>query len=129
MAAHQAKEDTVRLLAHMGARLLDGDGDGFWMSYQDDDTHARMAAYWQSVIDAGGDEPTAQSLRTRRTMMVEGGMHYSRQSVFDTRYEVVRLAVLVTQGRAAATDAAHRAIARLVAEMPMELVRVVLEML
>ena len=32
-------------------------------------------------------------------------MHYSRQSVFDARHEVVRLAVLVTQGRAAATDA------------------------
>ena len=56
-------------------------------------------------------------------------MHYSRQSVFDTRYEVVRLAVLATQGRAAATDATHGAIATLVAEMPMELVRVVLEIL
>ena len=62
-------------------------------------------------------------------MMVDGGMHYSRQSVFDARYEVVRLAVLATQGRAAETDATPRAIARLVAEMPMELVRVVLEML
>ena len=99
------------------------------MSYTDADTFARMGTYWQSVIDAGGDEPTEQSLRTRRTMMVEGGMHYSRQSVFDARYEVVRLAVLATQGRAAATDATHGAIATLVAEMPMELVRVVLEIL
>ena len=98
------------------------------MRYQAAGTRARMDAYWRSVIDAGGDEPTEQSLRTRRTMMVEGGMHYSRQSVFDARYEVVRLAVLATQGRAAVVDA-HGAIARLVAEMPMELVRVVLEFL
>ena len=62
-------------------------------------------------------------------MMVEGGMHYSRQTVFEARYEVVRLAVLATQGRAAETGATHGAIAKLVASMPMEMVRVVLEIL
>mgnify|MGYP002824100959 CR=1 FL=1 len=78
MAAQQNHEVVVRLLAHLGARLSCPDGDGFWLSYQDDDTRQRMRDFWRSVIDAGGDEPTEASRRTRRRLMNKAKMHDPR---------------------------------------------------
>ena len=52
-AAHYNLEVVVRLLAHLGARLLIPDGHGFWCAYQDADTHQRMNDFWCSVITAG----------------------------------------------------------------------------
>ena len=78
MAAQKKHENVVRLLAHLGARLICPDGDGFWCSYQDDDTRNRMRDFWPRIIAAGGDEPTEESRRTRRRMMVQAKMHDPR---------------------------------------------------
>jgi len=62
----------------MGARLLRPDGDGFWLNYQDDETRMRMNDFWLRIINAGGDEPTEESRRLRRRMMVQAKMHDPR---------------------------------------------------
>ena len=62
----------------MGARLLDGRGDGFWLRYQDQDTRKRMCDFWPRIIDAGGDEPTEESRRLRRRLLVQAKMHDPR---------------------------------------------------
>ena len=77
-AAHMKRETVVRLLAHMGARLLDGDGRAFWSSYQDEDTRERANDFWLRIIDAGGDEPTEESRRLRRRLLVQAGKHDPR---------------------------------------------------
>ena len=71
-------EVVVRLLAHLGARLLVPDGRGFWNAYQADGTRRRMGAFWRSVNDAGGAEPTDESRRIRRRMMIGAKMHDPR---------------------------------------------------
>ncbi len=84
-AAQENHDETVRLLAHMGARLTFthvqvGRPTGFWCAYQDDAKRNRMAEFWAGVIEAGGDEPTEESLRIRRKMMIEAKMFDPRES-------------------------------------------------
>ena len=74
-AADKKHEGVVRLLAHMGARLLRPDGSGFWLHYEDNDTRQRMRDFWRGVIAAGGDEPTEESRRIRRRLMIKAKMH------------------------------------------------------
>ena len=77
MAAEAGHESIVRLLAHLGARLLYGKDDrGFWWCYHDTDKH--MPDFWRSVIVLGGDEPTEESRSIRRRMMIKAGMHDPR---------------------------------------------------
>ena len=78
MSAQEKHENVVRLLAHLGARLIRPDVRGFWLGYQDDDTRNRMCDFWRRIIAAGGDEPTEESRRIRRRMMVQAGMHDPR---------------------------------------------------
>ena len=77
-AAIGSHDVVVRLLAHLGARLLMPTGSGFWCNYQDNDTRQRMHDFWQRVIAAGGDEPTEESRRIRRRMMIKAKMHDPR---------------------------------------------------
>ena len=78
--AAQAKHGdvVVRLLAHLGARLLVPGGGGFWCGYQDDDTRNRMRDFWRRIINAGGDEPTEESRRLRRRLLVQAGIQDPR---------------------------------------------------
>ena len=78
MAAQEKHEDVVRLLAHMGARLVMPDGNGFWLAYGDDDTRMRVNDFWPRIIKAGGDEPTEESRRLRRRLLVQAKMHDPR---------------------------------------------------
>ena len=78
MAALNTHGDVVRLLAHLGARLIRPDGRGFWTAYQDDDTRNRANDFWLRIIDAGGDEPTEQLRRLRRRLLVQAKMHDPR---------------------------------------------------
>ena len=78
IAAQEKKEHVVRLLAHMGARLIRPNGRGFWLNYEDEGARMRMKDFWLRVIRAGGDEPTEESRRLRRRMMVQAGMHDPR---------------------------------------------------
>ena len=77
IAANQKHEDVVRLLAHMGARLRMPDGRGFWFSYEE--TYGRSVHdFWLRIINAGGDEPTDESRRLRRRLLVQAKMHDPR---------------------------------------------------
>ena len=78
IAAMKKHENVVRLLAHLGARLIMPNGDGFWQVVKDDETRNRMGHFWRRVIAAGGDEPTEESRRTRRRLMVQAKMHDPR---------------------------------------------------
>ena len=80
-AASKDHDEIVRLLAHCGARLTfqDGSGDGFWTCYQDDAKRNRMHDFWTSIINAGGDAPTEESLRIRRKMMIKAKMFDPRE--------------------------------------------------
>ena len=78
MAAYIEHEVVVRLLAHMGARLLMPNGSGFWLAYKNDDTRMRMKDFWRRIINAGGDEPTEESRRLRRRLLVQAKIHDPR---------------------------------------------------
>ena len=78
MAAENDDKAVVRLLAHMGARLRLPDGRGFWLGYQDDDTKRGMRDLFLRIISAGGDEPTEESRRLRRRLLVQAKMHDPR---------------------------------------------------
>ena len=77
MAAFNGHANVVRLLAHLGARLIKPNGNGFWLDYQDD-TRMRMNDFWLRIINAGGDEPTEESRRLRRRLLVQAKMHDPR---------------------------------------------------
>ena len=77
VAAQKKHENVVRLLAHLGARLIRPDGYAFWL-WQGHDTPARVSGFWLRIIRAGGDEPTEESRRLRRRMMVQAKMHDPR---------------------------------------------------
>ena len=54
-------------------------GDGFfWQVVRDDGVRDRMADLWLGIINAGGDEPTEESRRLRRRMLVQAGEHDPR---------------------------------------------------
>ena len=62
----------------MGARLIKPNGRGFWLHYKDEDTRTRMNDFWLRIINAGGDEPTEESRRLRRRLLVQAKMHDPR---------------------------------------------------
>ena len=63
----------------MGARLLLPDGDGFWCAYRPDDPRRQqMWQFWPRIVQAGGDEPTEDSRRLRRRLLVQAKMHDPR---------------------------------------------------
>ena len=70
----------VRLLAHMGARLRQQyHGHPYPFYYAGgDEAVARVGDLWSRIIRAGGDEPTEESRRLRRRMLMQAGMHDPR---------------------------------------------------
>ena len=49
-----------------------------------------MTDFWRSVIDAGGDEPTEASRRTRRRMMIKAKMHDPRDGgPYEERFQTL----------------------------------------
>ena len=78
-AAQRKHESVVRLLAHMGARLIDKAGRGLWLAHPTaDPRRAEMREFWLRIINSGGDEPTEQSRRLRRRLLVQAGKHDPR---------------------------------------------------
>ena len=79
-AAYHKHEHVVRLLAHLGARLMMPNGLGFWLAYQPGDPRGNyeMREFWARMIEAGGDEPTEESRCIRRRMLVQAKMHDPR---------------------------------------------------
>ena len=61
MAAQVGQDEVVRLLAHLGTRLIMSNGHGFWMNYpwnyQDDNKRQqelRAWEFWTGIVQACG---------------------------------------------------------------------------
>jgi len=83
IAAEQGGDDSVRLLAHLGARLIEKpapnyDGGPFWRYFKDNIGRVRDPALWERIVRKGGDEGTAESLRKRIRMLKKAGVHDPR---------------------------------------------------
>ena len=134
MAASEDQEVVVRLLAHMGAQLINPDGDGFWLSYHNADTHDRMRDLSLSIIRAGGNDSapgqpvTGASLATRVALLNAAELYDPRVRVSREREELRKdyfvLSLLLDSGRATGADG--EVMARLQV-LPSELVREVIE--
>ncbi len=134
LPAEQELHATVRLLAHMGARLLRPNGDGFWAYYEDADTRQRMTDLSLSIIRAGGNDSapgqpvTGASLATRVALLNAAELYDPRVRVSREREELRKdyfvLSLLLDSGRATGADG--EVMARLQV-LPSELVREVIE--
>ena len=81
-AAHKGADECVRLLAYLGARLIQrstGYADTpFWRSFKDNKGRVRDTALWKRIVAEGGDEGTADSLRKRIRMLKDAKVHDPR---------------------------------------------------
>ena len=73
-AAHHGQDEVVRLLAHLGARLIDSNGYGLWLTIQDDDKRQQANEFWTGIVQLGGNDGTDESLRKRILMLKEAKM-------------------------------------------------------
>ena len=83
MAAQKGADECVRLLAYLGARLIEKQdaecaGGPFWHCFEDNKGRVRDPALWQSIVANGGDEGTADSLRKRIRMLTAAKVHDPR---------------------------------------------------
>ena len=102
-AASQGADDAVRLLAHLGARLIDNaapdwHGGPFWRYFKDKIGRVRDLTLWERIVRKGGDEGTPESLRKRIRMLKKSGVHDPR----DGTSWYIRLARLSLKRKAAA---------------------------
>ena len=81
-AADAGADDSVRLLAHLGSRLVMTEapyqGAPFWNYFNDKKSLARVPALWEWIVRKGGDEGTPESLRKRIRMLKKAGVHDPR---------------------------------------------------
>ena len=85
IAADKGADESVRLLAYLGARLICGlptasgfINGGFWRRFQDSKSRMRDPALWEGIVKNGGDEGTAKSLRKRIRLLKEAKVHDPR---------------------------------------------------
>ena len=82
-AAIKGADESVRLLAYLGARLIDSaapgwNGGPFWRRFKDNKGRVRDPALWERVVADGGDEGTPESLQKRTRMLKAGKVHDPR---------------------------------------------------
>ena len=73
-AAYHGSDDSVHLLAHLGARFIEPTAPGwpggpFWRRFQDNIGRVRDPKVWEWIVSKGGDEGTPSSLRKRIRML------------------------------------------------------------
>ena len=83
MAAQMGADDSVRLLAYLGARLIepaapDWDGGPFWRHFEDNVGLVRNPKLWEWIISKGGDGRTPESLRKRIRFLKKAGVEDPR---------------------------------------------------
>ena len=83
MAAQEGADESIRLLAYLGARLIepaapDWPGGPFWRRFQDNKGRVRDPALWERIVRKEGDEGTPESLRRRIRMLKKAGVHDPR---------------------------------------------------
>ena len=82
-AADKGADESVRLLAYLGARLIMRDPDStatmpFWHKFKNSKGRVRDPALWERIAAEGGDEGTPESLRKRIRMLKEAKVHDPR---------------------------------------------------
>ena len=80
-AADQGNDESVRLLAYLGAKLvtpLPGHRRLFWERFKDNKGRVRDPALWERIVKEGGDEGTLESLQKRIRMLKEAKVHDPR---------------------------------------------------
>ena len=77
-AAQNGADESVRLLAYLGARLYDGYDNPFWRLFPDNKGRVRDPALWERIVQDGGNEGTEESLRKRIRMLKEAKVHDPR---------------------------------------------------
>ena len=83
IAAAYGSDDSVRLLAHLGARFIepaapDWPGGPFWKFFKDNKGRVRDPALWETIVAEGGNEGTPESLQKRIRMLKEAKVHDPR---------------------------------------------------
>ena len=82
IAAAAGADDSVRLLAHLGSRLVMTEapyqGVGFWRHFKDNKGRVRDPKVWEWIISKGGDKGTPESLRKRVRLLKKAGVHDPR---------------------------------------------------
>ena len=80
----QGADESVQLLAYLGARLIDNAGPGwpggpFWHRFPDNNKgRVRDPALWERIVRKGGNVGTQESLRKRIRMLKKAGLHDPR---------------------------------------------------
>ena len=82
-AAVVGADESVRLLAYLGARLIDSatpdwDGGPFWRRFQDNTTRVRNPKVWEWIVSKGGDKGTEKSLQKRIKLLKQAGLEDPR---------------------------------------------------
>ena len=81
-AANKGADDSVRLLAHLGSRLVMTEapyqGAPFWLAFKDNKGRVRDPKVWEWIVRRGGDEGTPESLRKRIRLLKKAGVHDPR---------------------------------------------------
>ena len=82
VAANMGADDSVRLLAHLGSRLVmtetPYEGVPFWLAFKDNKGRIRDPKVWEWIVRKGGDEGTPESLRKRIRLLVKADVHDPR---------------------------------------------------
>ena len=82
IAADAGADDSVRLLAHLGSRLVMTEaphqGVPFWHYFKDNKGRVRDPKVWEWIVRKGGDEGTPESLRKRIRLLKKAGVHDPR---------------------------------------------------
>ena len=82
IAADYGADDSVRLLAHLGSRLVMTEaplqGVPFWNYFKDNKGRVRDPKVWEWIVRRGGDEGTPESLRKRIRLLKKAGVHDPR---------------------------------------------------
>ena len=81
-AADAGADDSVKLLAHLGSRLVMTEapyqGAPFWHYFKDNKGRVRDPKVWEWIVRKGGDEGTPESLRKRIRLLKKAGLHDPR---------------------------------------------------
>ena len=82
-AAYAGADEAVRILAYLGARLIEPAAPGwyggpFWRRFKDNKGRVRDPAVWERIVAEGGDEGTPESLQKRIRMLKDAKVHDPR---------------------------------------------------
>ena len=81
-AAWKGADDSVRILAHLGANLIENPhqfgGGPFWRRFQDNTTRVRNPKVWEWIVSKGGDKGTEKSLQKRIKLLKQAGLENPR---------------------------------------------------